>query len=198
MSLSQTEICNLALTFIGGSRISSLDDDSKEALICKLSWDIALDEVLVAHPWGFSTARASLARLSDEPVFEWSYQYLLPSDCLRVVRVNGDYAYSVESYDDGASGYNKILLSNQKEVNALYIRKVDNVAMFPAYFVTALAYRLASQLAFTLSDDDGMADYMMQAYVKYLQNGRALDSQEGGAHENEGPASKNTYWVDKR
>lgn len=83
---SETEICNLALTSIGASMISSLDEGTKAADLCTLHYPRCRRALLRAHPWNFAIARVTLALSSTTPNHEFGYQHALPADCLKVIR----------------------------------------------------------------------------------------------------------------
>lgn len=84
---SEVEICNSALIKLGDDTITSLTDDSKRARLCNAQFARLRDEVLRAHPWNFAIRRASLAKLSQAPAFEFAAAFRLPEDpyCLRVL-----------------------------------------------------------------------------------------------------------------
>ena len=54
---SQLNVCNLALDHIGEKEITAAELTAKSPKAARLldaHWDIALDEVLEAHPWNFA------------------------------------------------------------------------------------------------------------------------------------------------
>ena len=87
---SQTSIVNRALIKLGAQRITSIDDDDKQARIAKELWDTTRDLELSSHPWTFAKSRAELPALAGTPSFGWGFAYQLPTDFLRMVEV-GEY-----------------------------------------------------------------------------------------------------------
>ena len=86
MAATSVDICNSALHKIGAKRITSLSDDTKQAIILNDRYDALRKEVLRSHPWNFSIAYVALAATANTPVWpEWSHEFLLPSDVLRVL-----------------------------------------------------------------------------------------------------------------
>ena len=87
----------MALTPIGAQRIHDIDDDdTEEAILCNLYYDIIVDEVLRSHTWNCAKWYQSLASVSsgdDDYMLDdydnYDYQYTLPTSpkCLRVVRI---------------------------------------------------------------------------------------------------------------
>jgi hypothetical protein len=54
------DIANLALTRLGATPITSLDDGSRNATVINGIYSMLRDEVLRAHPWKFATRRVTL------------------------------------------------------------------------------------------------------------------------------------------
>lgn len=143
-----TTICNLALAKIGSAHITSLSESSQPARACKLFFEQTRDEVLSAHPWVFSTRRATLSRLSETPEFGWSYQYQLPSDCLAVTQLNG--WQPLESRDLFEIEGDR-LLTDVGEAQIRYSARVTDSSKFSSTFVEALSVKLAAKLSYPLT-----------------------------------------------
>lgn len=56
--MTEVQIANLALSYIGGRPITSLGDTSQQAVSLNQWFDTARDEALKSHPWNFASARA--------------------------------------------------------------------------------------------------------------------------------------------
>ena len=85
---SITDICNAALSHCGTrSKISSLDEGSPEANACVTHFAQVRDATLRGFDWNFARMTAGLAELPNPPA-RWRYKYALPSDCLRLRRLN--------------------------------------------------------------------------------------------------------------
>ena len=87
---SVVDICNSALNLLGASTISALTDDSKNARLCNQRYEPIRNRIFRSHAWNCLTKRVQLAQDSAAPVIEYSYQYTLPSDCLRVLKFTQD------------------------------------------------------------------------------------------------------------
>ena len=151
-------ICNLALSNLGDrATVVSIDppEGSAQAEHCKTYWPLALRIVLEAHEWGFATKRVKPALLANKDP-AWAYHYALPHDALRVFavlppnapddyEVNGQAVtadYQLE-HEDGQLH----ILTDQREAVVRYLANIDDPALFPATFVAALSWKLASMLA---------------------------------------------------
>jgi hypothetical protein len=184
VAISIVDICNSALSKVGGARISSLDDDTKEGRLCKELYPRASDELLRSHPWNFAIARIALAQTVATPNFGYDFQYELPVDCLRVINIASEFA---DSEDLGGSfiGWKiegRKLLTNEGDINIKYIKDVsDTPYLFDANFTETLAYRLAKDLAYPLAQSNSLADRMSVEYRESLAFARSYDAQEGSS-----------------
>lgn len=151
---SSVEICNLALVHLGQEPILTLDDTSKEARLCRRLYDPTLEALLRSYPWSFAIRRVLLAQEVEPPVFGFSYQYTLPSDCMRIVSLSvPDGMYSIEQ--------NKVL-TDEPEVELRYVYKPKSANDFDAQFVQVFALRLAKLMCQSLTADQDW-------YVKITQ-----------------------------
>ena len=97
MSVSKTEICNLALGKLGAGRISNIEEDTTEkAVLCRLYYESVVEEVLRSHEWNCAIwyqSLTALAETDDDYLLEdyegYSYQFQLPTAprCLRVLGI---------------------------------------------------------------------------------------------------------------
>ena len=168
---SETAVCNSSLALIGVDPISAMSEDSKEARLCREFYYKTRDLLLRNFSWNFSIYRATLAPLDATPEFKWAYQYQLPSDCLRVLRVNDseDPQFAIES--------DKLLL-NYEVANVAYIKKVTDVSKFDPAFVEALIDRIASKLAYPLVQSRTLSRELYDLADREIREARAQDAME--------------------
>ena len=98
---SEIDICNLALSHVGGRPIESFTEGTKEAIECGRFYAFDRDAVLEDHNWNFARKRLDLALTSDE-VSGWTYSYAWPTDCLaprRIYNPKGDRSNSNAGQD---------------------------------------------------------------------------------------------------
>lgn len=198
---SETDICNLALTRIGHTTITSLTQGNKAADLCLLHYALSRDALLRAHPWNFSIKRATLAQSATTPNHEFTYYHVLPTDCLKVLRTSWEadgYSSTAVYGFPGINGYNgeptpyrienvtnvgKCLACNESSVSIEYVAKITDAAQFDALFVDLLAQRLAAELAPAFTDTQTMATAMWNIYQSKLAEARTTDAQEGTPRE---------------
>jgi hypothetical protein len=169
MASSEVTICNLALGKLGAGTIIALDEESTEARACKLHYAPTRDEVLRHHLWNFAITRVSLVLEAEPPAFEWSYQYELPTDCLRVIEVNG---WQSGSTPRSWEVEGRRLMSNSNTAEIRYVRRVTDCNLFDAIFVEALSLKLASKISRPLNGSSTMASEFLTEYEK-ITGGRA-------------------------
>jgi hypothetical protein len=185
----------LALTRIGNKRqIASLTEGTTEADLCNLHYARTRDAVLRAFPWAFAITRVSLSQDSSyTSVFEFDYRFLLPTDCIKVVRTQWDadgYAAGGAVYGfPGIHGYfsavvpyrieGRYLLCNDTTAAIEYIKRETDPAQFDDLFVDVLAQRLAAEICPALTDNATMANNLWQVYTAKLNEARSTSAQEG-------------------
>lgn len=174
MPVTQLTVCNSALIKIGSDRISSITQDTRAAVLLNAIWSQTLDSVLRAHPWNFAITRAELAPTSDEPAFEWDYEYDLPSDCLRVLDLMDGNDEDIEFVIEDQK-----ILTNESTIYARYIYRNDDPSSWDACFAEALAWRLAKEVVMSLSGNAALVEVCDKAYMKQLAEARTMDGAEG-------------------
>jgi len=172
---SKTIICNKALNLIRAKRISALTEDSINARLCNNIYDLTLETLLMEHPWSFAQKRADLAVVDEDPAFTDDYMtivYQKPTDLLRVNFVNNKAAiFKVEG---------DRILSNTSDLAIKYTYINDIPQTYSPDFVTALAYLLASEMAFSITNSRSLAEDMVKMYEGYkLPKAQSADSQQG-------------------
>lgn len=175
MASSSTAICNLAISWVAGKRITSLaDDQSTEAILCRENYDPSRRAVLEEREWTFANKRAILNPLADAPVFGYQFQHKLPADCLNLRHVQdprgNDVPHVVEE---------DMILSDDQELHIRYTFDLDNTNKFSELFTEALAAHIASKIALPLSKNRTLMADMIMLYDDHLQRAISTDSLQG-------------------
>lgn len=192
MASSLEQICNLALIKIGHRElIDDLSEDSTEAQLCNELYEPCRDEVLEAFKWLFATKHATLAALATDPPTNWLYAYALPADFIaaRGLVLAGNRApandqrirYAIE-FD--ATSAKPVLVTDQDAAELIYTFKATNVATYSPMFVTALAWRLAIDLALGLPVKPQLG---IAAEAKYQQALRTAAASQLNQQQDEEP-----------
>ena len=183
MAASVVDICNQALYLLGHDSITALDDGTRRANLCNLLWPEVRDTVLSDHPWNCCIARDELAQDATTPEFEFDYRYALPTDpyCLRVISCDQDQ-YTDEN---GQAAYpwkvegRFILINVGTTVKIKYIARITDVAQYPPNLVTAMAAKLAAELAFPVTRSSSVRSQMEELYDRKIAQAKIVDAQEG-------------------
>lgn len=170
MSESVTSLCNMALARIGNERIDNYDEDSVTAIHCRTHYEETRDSLLQSHWWRFATARASLSEDTETPDFEFDHQYILPTDCLRVMGVYDTTAtYAVEG---------ERLLTSDDSVDIYYVRKVTDPAQFSPLFIKTLVLHLAMDLVMPMSQNVVLRREVQDELREVLSRARRVNLDE--------------------
>jgi len=193
---SVVQICNLALSNLGASAISSLNDSSKGARECSLRYETVRDSVLADHDWGFARKRLSLAQLTTT-YSGWDYAYQLPIDCLVAREIyDGTGSASGYSYNSDLDAYVqagkvefeiatnsdlsiRMLLTDKEDAELKYTAKVSDPNVFTPIFIEALSLKLASDLAQPLKGSLALKDALIQSYLAILGRAQFASANEG-------------------
>lgn len=177
MANSEVQICNEAIAHIGGRRILALTDASAEARLCQTFYATERDALLRSHRWNFAKERKVLAQLNTAPAFNWDYAYQLPTDCLRVMELNGSETDSDEADEFEIEG--QTLLTDAGVANVVFIKRTSDVNLFDPLFCKALALLLGAKIARTLSGSESLGPKLLEEAQKVLlPMARRVDSNE--------------------
>ena len=187
MATSKIQICNSALSKLGVEQISSFSETSKAARLCNLQYDKIRRELLRDHVWNFAIKRATLAKIVTAPLFDYSAAFQLPSDCLMPLRTN----QGVDFEEEG-----KTILMNASTCILQYIADIEDVSYFDTAFEEALAFKLASDLAYPLKQSVTLADSMYAKAQRAIINARFLDAKAGRTHHSK--KLQEDVWLDAR
>jgi hypothetical protein len=184
MATGKTQIVNLALTYIGEPAINDITDrQNSTARAAVVIYDATFREVARDHEWNCLKTRIELAKLSDKADFGFlENQFLLPSDFIRMLRLNGrdikdvTDPYEIE-YSKGAGA--QVLLTDADTAKIQYIAEITDTTQYDDLLIETLAVRLASKLASILRQDEAKASALLQEYMQVsLPRARKVDGNE--------------------
>ena len=168
---SVIQICNSALNQLGAGSITALTENSKNARLCNERYQTVRDAVYRSHPWNCLIKRVQLAQDSDTPAWGFSFQYTLPSDCLRVLQIKDyDADYKIEG---------RKLLINISEVYLLYSAQITDVNELDVLLRETISAGLASDIAYAITSNLQVAKLMTEKYGLKLSEARHTDASEG-------------------
>lgn len=171
---TEINIINAALIKLGSDLINSRSQaNSKSAKVANQLYDMLRQELLRRHPWNFATKRASLALLTTEPAFEYSYEFQLPADCLRVIRLRDPYqTYKIEG---------RKILTNDTTCQIIYIADIDDTSLFDPLFSNVLSIYLAYRMASAITGSSQLEQELGSLFTITLRDAKQVDGQEDSA-----------------
>lgn len=155
----------------GAEAILSLTDDSKRAKAVTSQFETTLKEMLNDSPWNFALARTTLEASSETPLYQYTYMYELPSDCIRVLELEDKIEYRVES------GF--ILCNKDGTIKLKYAFYNTDATKYSGAFVKALVLKLAEDISYVLVQSASLQGAISSEAERYLRKARSMNSQEG-------------------
>lgn len=175
-STSEVDICNGALTMIGDNTITSLTEGTTRSVVCAQHYHKSRNALLRGYPWNFAMKREALAQLVETPEWGFAYYYQLPTDSVRVWKINHDQKVAWRREGDR-------IATDLESLDILYISKVTDPNKFDELFIDALTVRLASKICFPLTAKRTLASDLFTLYKDMLAEAEDIDTQEGEPEE---------------
>lgn len=180
--MTQTDICNTALSYIGQGMIASLDANNESARQCRLHYDNTRKLLLRQYEWSFARRHEPLAVL-DADVNGYKYVYLYPEKCLKMIAILDDHnrfdAFRQKEYEVfNLDNNTKVIASNVKLAYIDYIYDVTDCDIFDSLFTEAFTRKLASNLAVPLLGNESTADRQYKMYQAALEEAKSLTAKE--------------------
>lgn len=173
-AISNVSICNSALIKVGHKQlIGSLTEDTQAAILCNARLFYLRNKVLEDHNWGFATKMVELASVSVGSIEldGWGYAYLPPADFLRMQRG--------EDWDEAFDTLNGYIMADVEPFIIKYTAKITDPGFYTYAFAECLAWRMAAELAYNLTNSRELAETMMKGYGMDLKEARYNDAHKG-------------------
>ena len=179
MALSETGICNMALSDVGAKRINDFDTDSSlQGIQCRLHYEPTRDGLLRSFYWPFAAARAKLSEDTTAPAFEYDNQFILPTDFLYLRTIFADNETIDRTSRNRHAIEGKRLLSNNSVVQIRYTKKVTDPTEFDPLFVEVFVKRLALKLTSLAGATPKIRESLKDDLKRLMPSVRALGRQE--------------------
>tara|TARA_X000001382_G_scaffold83850_1_gene59338 strand:- start:11305 stop:11904 length:600 start_codon:yes stop_codon:yes gene_type:complete len=182
---SDVDIANTALTSLGATTITSLDENSNAARVINQRFNNVRDDVFRSHPWNCLISRVDLGQETTTPAFGYAHQYALPADFLRVLEfTNGTLTYPQDNMISNSGGAvyvieGKKLLTDEDTAKIKYIARVTDPNQLDANVIEALAARLAMECCYKITGSTSMIQQMRSLYEDKIKQARFTDATEG-------------------
>jgi hypothetical protein len=166
---TKIEISSNALMLIGDKPISSFTDSGAGATVAANLYRSTYESVLSTHPWSFALKEQKLSKLSQtpDPLTNFNSAFQLPGDLVRLWAILPHSNYIIVG---------SLVYTNQNDLLARYIYAPDETVL-PPHFVKSLEYKLASEFAISITEDNAMAELYEKKFRMKVAEARAVDSQ---------------------
>lgn len=177
-----TSVSNGALGELGATLITSFDEQTSLALLCRTHFADARDMALELHPWNFAGSRATLVQSPDTPACDWQYQYRLPSGprppyC---IKVRGTEQGNNDKFEVGLDeAGERVLFSDRQNVKISYTSRVENLAIWSPLAIQVLIKVLAGKLAKAVTGQNSTERLKYEEALGLLPEARSSDGREG-------------------
>ena len=174
---SAVDIANSALNLLGASTISAFTDDSKNARLINQRYEPVRNRIFRGHAWNCLTKRVELAKDSASPVIEYTNQYTLPADCLRVLKVHNGTTDSIASNIDYAVEGRKIK-TDEGTIYLVYVAIDTDPNNYDTYLQESISHQLAADIAYAVTNNATLAKNYMERADERLREARFIDATE--------------------
>lgn len=129
-----------------------------EALSCARHFAAVRDGLLSVHPWVFARRTSSPARLTAE-TDGWRYAYVIPLDCLRVLRVLSKSPLAVTTLRHHLHEelkweiYGGHIVCNHEDIVIRYTSRIEDTQKWDPMFADAFVMLLAGEIAAEVQGD---------------------------------------------
>ena len=159
---SVVQICNSALNQLGAASITALTDNSKNARLCNERYTVVRDAVFRSHPWNSLIKRQQLAQTTNTPAYGFSYEFALPSDCLRVL--------TIDAYNSDYKVEGRKILCNESSIKITYVAQETDPNEMDVLLRETIAAGLAADIAYAITANLQVAKLMQEKYQYKFKN----------------------------
>jgi len=173
---SETDVANVALRLVGGTRITSFTQATPNANAINDIYS-EIRDTLLEYPWNFATQRVELAKLTTAPSFGYDHAYALPADWIYTISVHdNDGGYGTIDYRAEQVANQKVLSTSHSSVYITYVKRETDPNLMPASFRMALSSALARNLAITIANSNVLEDQLSARAEKDLSKAKSIDA----------------------
>jgi hypothetical protein len=158
---------------LGKAPIASLDDESDRASYCANLYPALRDSLLRKHYWNCAIKRVLLSPTSDKPAYDYTNQFQLPSDFLRLYQVGTN-----KTPIDDFQLENRMILANVTALPLRYVWRNEDENNWDSGLVQAATAAMAALLAYPITQSTSLRDSLVQTAAQVLREAKAIDGQE--------------------
>lgn len=159
-------MANIALTRINKQVLQTLDDSSTSAMLCNQLIPSSVKMVLNQNDWHSARKRALIAPQLDAPAFGYSHQFAMPSDFVRLVKVESELPWEKEG---------EMILSDEEALAIIYIAYPNTPDTLDPLIVDTITTLLAAQLSVSLTSDSTITNLLYQETEQKLYKAKLAE-----------------------
>lgn len=180
---SSTDICNLALSFLGEPPIANIDNpQTKTGELCKLHYPILRDAVLQEVEWSFAVRRySSSTPVATSPNWGYQYAYDVSGEVLRVTYCSDDANEDFYNPEFKWVFENNLILCDASKIYYRTINLVTDTQKYSALFIQALAARMALEMCVSITESTELMSGLVSLYGVKMKAAATTDSLQGKA-----------------
>ena len=167
MVISDVVICNFGLNLLGVEEISSLNEASRAATVCKTAYSLSKEALLRSHFWSFAKKRVLLTPDATPPAFDYSYQFTIPSDAV---------VWRFIDCDEQVVQEGRKLLTNASTLKLVYVSNTVSEADFDPIFSKALSIRIAADTCHKLTQNVSLGQKLEEDFSKVIAEAKRMNA----------------------
>ena len=168
---STVSISNVALAALGANRIVATNEGTEEANLITVHFDQARQYLLSLHPWNFAMKRVQLGQDATKPPFRYDFSYTLPADFMRVVTVQENIDYKIETNGNG----DPAIFTNKDEAFIKYVFDQTDVTKWDFHFVELMSAYLTVVLAYAITKSSSVEARAQERFDEKLSKSKFID-----------------------
>ena len=164
------DIVNNALILLGIRPGTTRSENTRSMQFMNTKYESTRDFVLASGNWNSAQKRVALTRLASTPAWGYDYEFQLPSDYMRLVRMDDqDIQFRIEG---------RKLLTNDTEANVIYVFRLTEVQAMDELLKSAIGARLAYDTALANKADMQQVAFFRNVYEDYVSLANLVDASQ--------------------
>ena len=169
--MDSVSICNLALNMLGINSITSFEEKTATAQLCREFFPVLRNRVLRDHDWSFAAKAVKLVQTADISSIDREKPFVctVPGDCLAMRYILEDLPFRP---------WGRFVMVPALPATLVYTARIEDATLFDDTFSAALQYLLAAEIGMSHTRDMQLINMYEQKYQRTLQLARSFDSRE--------------------
>ena len=185
MTTSSADICNRALGQIAAQAIvtgavPNLTGGGNASTYCNILYSCVVETLLREQDWEFSKTQVALTPSGNTPLFPFLYEYLYPTDCIRIRQVVPPTASTLDPqpvyWTVGENGGVKVIDCNLASALLIYTTNTATESQWDAMFQETVIQDLGSELAMALAGRPDLMKTKLAMAGQIMSAGSGKDS----------------------